>query len=212
VSQAATTTFGTVKTELYNSGFNYLLDNSQTDRAGRWVNQSYQEVCSLAAWPFLKTTTTGASPVSIPTLNRIIYVRDQSTNFKLVEADFDLLTDLQPNLTTTGTAGWYYLDFTSGAPAVTAFPVTTNTLQIVYLQNPTPLASDSDVLIVPDQFVDVVVLGAMRRAYLDGTDNAQQYQMVKSEYNDRVEYMRTQLLPRPSYQEISIWPSASTDW
>lgn len=212
MSQVASTTFGTVKTELYNSGFNYLLDNSQTDRAGRWVNQSYQELCSLAKWPFLKTSTTGTSPVSIPTLNRIVYVRDTSLNVRLVEADFDLLTSLQPNLATTGTASWYYLDFTSGAPAVTAFPVTTNMLEIVYLQNPVPLTSDTDVLIVPDQFIDVVVLGAMRRAYLDGTDNANQYQMVKSEWNDRIEFMKTQLLPRPTYQEISVWPWASTDW
>jgi len=212
VSQAASTTFVTVQTEFYNSGFNYISDNSQTDRAKRWINQSYQELCALEPWPFLKTSTTSTSPASLPTLNRIIYVRDTSTNNKLIEADFDNLTDLQPNLTTTGTAGWYYIDYTAGSPAVTAFPVTTNTLQIVYYQNPVELSADADVLVVPNQFVDVVVLGAMRRAYLDGTDTAQQYQMVKAEWSDRLNFMRTQLLPRPSYQEVSIWPSASTDW
>jgi hypothetical protein len=212
LSQVATTTFATVQQELYASGFNYLSDNSQTDRAKRWINQSYQELCSQALWPFLKTSTTGTSPISLPTLNRIIYVRDTSLNVKLVEADYDLLTDRQPDLTTTGTAAWYYIDYSSGSPAVTAFPVTTNTLQVVYIQNPAELSGDADVLIVPNQFVDIVVLGAMRRAYIDGTDTANQYQLVKAEWTDRVEFMKQQLLPRPTYQEISVWPAASTDW
>jgi hypothetical protein len=212
LSQVATTTFVTIQTELYNSGFNYISDNSQTDRAKRWINQSYQELCSQALWPFLKTSTTGTSPISLATLNRIIYVRDTSLNVKLVEADYDLLTDLQPDLTKTGTAAWYYIDYSSGSPALTAFPVTTNTLEVAYYQNPTALSGDSDVLIVPDQFVDIVVLGAMRRAYIDGTDTANQYQLVKTEWNDRVEFMKQQLLPRPTYQEISVWPASSTDW
>jgi hypothetical protein len=212
VSQAATTTFVTVQTEFYNSGFNYISDNSQTDRAKRWINQAYQELCAVEKWPFLKTSTTGTSPVSLTTLNRIISVRDTSINNKLVESDIDTLTDLNPNLAITGTAGWYYIDYSSGAPAVTAWPVTTNTIEIIYYQNPTPLSGDADVLIVPDQFVDIVVLGAMRRAYIDGTDTANQYQLVKAEWTDRLNFMRSQLLPRPSYQEVSIWPSASTDW
>jgi hypothetical protein len=198
VSQTATTTFITVQNELYASGFNYLSDNSQTDRAKRWLNQSYQELCSQALWPFLKTSATGTSPISLATLNRIIYVRDTTLNVKLVEADYDLLTDLQPDLTKTGTAAWHYIDYSSGSPAVTAFPVTTNTLEVAYYQNPTPLSGDSDVLIIPDQFVDIVVLGAMRRAYIDGTDTANQYQLVKAEWTDRVEFMKQQLLSRPN--------------
>jgi hypothetical protein len=211
-SPDATTTFGTVKQELYDSGFDYLVDNGQTARAGRWVNQAYLELCGLEKWPFREVATTGTSPVQLQTLGDIIYVRDTVSKNKLVESEFDTLTDIQPDLTTTGTPQWYYQDSTSGTRTVTVFPVSTNSLQIVYHQIPAALSSDGDILIVPDRFIDIVVLGAMRRAYLDGTDTAQQYNLVKTEWNDRVQEMRSQLLPRPQYQAISSWPYGSEDW
>lgn len=211
MSQVATTSFSTVLTELYNSGFDYLLANAQTDRAKRWVNQSYQELCAIEQWPFLKTSTTGTSPVSIPTLNRVLSVRDTNLNNRLVESDIDTLQDINPNLTTTGTAAWYYLDYSSG-PVVSTFPVTTNTIEVVFYQNPTPLAADGDILVIPDQFIDIVVLGAMRRAYIDGTDTANQYQLAKQEWSDRIQFMRSQLMPRFSYQAIEYFPLSSTDY
>jgi len=213
MSTSATTVFSDVLNEFYQSGFNYILDNSQTPRAKRWVNQAYQELCGLEKWPFLRTSTTGTSPVTLTDYSRILFVRDTTTNFKLVEIDEDTLTDLQPNLTTTGTAGWYYVSYASGSPTVNAFPVTTNTLQVVYYKNPAPLVSDSDVLVVPDQWIDIVVLGAARRGYLDGVDaQPDYYAATKQEWVDRIGTMRTQLLPRPSYQQVSVWPSSSTDW
>ena len=212
MSQVASTVFSDVQTEFYDSGFDYILDNSQTDRAKRWINQSYQELCGLEKWPFLRVSTTGTSPVSISAYNRIGYVRDTTTNVKLLEIDEDTLTEDNPDLTVTGCASWYYTSYDAGVPTINVFPVTTNTLQIVYYQNPTPLDADADVLVVPDQFIDIVVLGAMRRAYLDGTDTAAQINNVKAEWRDRVEFMRSQLLPRPTYQYVSQFPFGSEDW
>lgn len=207
----ASTTFGDVKNEFYNSGFDYIRDNNQTDRAGRWVNQSYQEICGLERWPFLRTSTTGTAPISISDLGDILRVTDTALNRRLVENDEDSLADLNADLTVAGTASWYYLSY-STSPTVNTFPATTNTLSVVYYKSPASLTGDADVLLVPDEFIDVVVLGAMRRAYFDGTDAASQYQMVKAEYGDRLAYMRSQLLPKYTYQVIEFFPSSSTDW
>jgi hypothetical protein len=214
LSQVASTTYSTVEAEFYQSGFNYISDTGQSARALRWINQSYQEVCSMENWPFLRTVVTQAAPVSLPLLSRIVRVTDTSTSGgnRLYEGDEDMLADLNPDLSLAGTPAYYYLTYAAGAPSLNVYPVSTHTIEVVYFQNPTPLASPGDVLIIPDQFIDVVVLGAMRRGYLDGTDTAQQYQMVKQEYADRLEFMRTQLLPRPSYQALSTWPDASEDW
>lgn len=205
MSQLATTEFSTVLDELYDSGFDYLSDNNQTDRAKRWVNQSYQEVCSMEKWPFLRTEASGPAPLSMPEYQRIISVVDTesfSGGNRLQEADEDMIAEFNPNRTLTGTPRYWYMTYDADGPVLNVYPVSTATLDVVFYQNPVPLVADNDVLIIPDQFIDVVVLGAMRRAYLDGTDTAQQYTMVKQEYADRLEFMRTQLLPRPTYQQI----------
>jgi hypothetical protein len=104
------------------------------------------------------------------------------------------------------------MTYTTGSPTLNVFPVTTGSTTVVYYQNPAPLSADSDILVVPDQFVDIVCLGAARRAYIDGTDTANQYNLVKTEWADRVQQMRSQILPRFTYQGISSWPDASEDW
>ncbi len=202
MSQAATTSFSTVLSELYASGFDYLSDNSQTDRAKRWVNQSYQELCSLEAWPFLRTTASGPAPLSLPLFGRMIRVVDTSFSGgnRLLESDEDMVAEFNPVLTLTGTPRYYYMTYDSSGPLLNVYPVSTSTLTVAYSQNPTPLVADADILLVPNQFIDIVVLGAMRRAYIDGTDTANQYNLVKTEWADRVNLMRTQLLPRPTYQ------------
>jgi hypothetical protein len=212
VSQVASTTFETVLDEFYQSGFNYIQDTSQTDRASRWVNQSYQEVCAMEKWPFLRVAETHTPPFAVEQLGRIVRVTDTVLSCRLTEGDEDMLADWDSTLTQTGNAQFYYVTYGDDGPIVNVFPVSTNNIQVVYYQNPSPLSASSDVLVVPDQFIDVIVLGAMRRGYLDGTDTAQQYQMVKQEYADRLEFMRTQLLPRPTYQSTQPWPYGSEDW
>lgn len=210
MSWLADTEFSDVLDELYNSGFEYLVDNNQTDRAKRWVNQSYQELCGLEEWPFLRVTVSQAAPMTLTDLGQIIKVTDTTNDYRLYEGDEGLVTALDPMLDDSGNPSYWYLTYGTGGPTLNVWPASTITLNVSYMKNPAPLVADADPLVVPNQFIDAVVLGAMRRAYIDGTDSAGQYNIVKAEWHDRVEGMKRQLLPRPKHQAIS--EENSEDW
>ena len=205
----ADTAFSTVLSEFYSSGFDYISDNGDSARAKRWVNQSYFELCSLEDWPFLNASASGAAPLAVSDLGPITNVRDTVTDITLVESDEELLSRVDPDYSNTaGSASYYYINFVSGAPEILVYPVSTNNIEVVYTKVPTELSADADVLIVPNQFIDVVVLGAMRRGLIDGTDTQGQLQIVQQELQSRVDSMR-RMLPRVENQEIT-W--ASEDW
>lgn len=203
------TAFSTVLDEFYDSGFDYIQDEGKEARAKRWVNQSYQELCGLEDWPFLRATVSGSAPLALTSLGDISTVVDTVTNNPLVEADEKLLTQIDAELTEPADATYYYLSFASEAPELHVWPVSTNSLTVVYYKTPTELSADADELIVPNAFIDVVVLGAVARGLLDGTDTAAQYQFITQALSSRIDSMRKQLLPNKTYQDIQFY---SEDW
>ena len=205
----ANTAFSTVLDEFYDSGFDYIRDDGKEARAKRWVNQSYQELCGLEKWPFLYTTITGPAPKALPNLGQILSVVDTVEDSRLVETDESFLADIDPELTETAQSSFYYLTMVSEVPTLNVWPVSTNNLSIHYFQSPNELSADADELIVPNQFIDVVVLGAVRRGMMDGTDTQAQVQLVSQELQGRIDSMRKSILPKPQYQNIQFY---SEDW
>lgn len=200
-------TFAELQTDFFASGFSYLDDNGVgVVRAKRWLNQSYLEICALEAWPFLETSTTGVSPLTISNLRQVVTVLDTTNDVRLVHSDYDSITDLYADPTATGIAVFWYL---AGGTTVTVIPVnSTVSLAVTYLKVPTELSNAADTPLLPAAYHDIIVLGAWRRGLLDDS-SAGDYALIKSEWGDRIGAMRHALLDVPRSQHLTF---AGEDW
>lgn len=185
--------FGELQTEFYSRGFDYMEDStaSQT-RAKRWLNQAYLELCEMYDWPFLEASTTGTSNITISDLGKVLSVID-STNYTVVPyLDRREVLRISTDLTTTGVASVWYLE---GSTTLKTYPVSTSTLTIRYISVPTELSSSSDSPVVPARFQDLIVDGAVIKAYKDN-DDAQAAAALRQEYDRSLQVMINSLLNR----------------
>jgi hypothetical protein len=87
---------------------------------------------------------------------------------------------------------WFYVDAGS---IVTIFPnASTKTISVRYIKVPAELSANSDTAVVPARYHEVVVQGAVRRAYEDA-DDFQNAQLVEASRRQELERMRVALLP-----------------
>jgi hypothetical protein len=76
--------FTTLQTEFFARGFDYLNDaGTGLIRAKRWINDSYNEICQTADWPFLETSVTAANPQTIADARKILTVHDATNHLPL---------------------------------------------------------------------------------------------------------------------------------
>lgn len=198
--------YGQLLTEFYASGFSYLDDNgSGAARAGRWVNQAYLELCAAERWPWLETSASGAAPLTITDLNQVESVVTSADKASLVPMFRGDLTDMDGDLTLTGSPRYYYLTADS---VVNVYPASTGTITVKYCKVPVELSASTDTPVVPQTYHDVIVLGAIRRGLVDDQD-AGDYQQVVSEYQARLGMMRAQYLFTP---EVQVLRAGSEDW
>ena len=181
--------FAALIDEVNDRGFDYLSDT----RLGRYVNQSYKSICNRAAWPFLRTTTTGTAPLTISDLRAVLGVVDTTTNAKLYHADRrHLIESVDTLLTTTGTPTYWYQE---SRTIIKVYPAnTTDTLSVHYLKVPATLTG-TDAHLIPEEFEDLIVDGAVVRAYkdqgqLDTAASTQEF------YNEGLREMQDALLSR----------------
>lgn len=199
--------FSDLQTEFFESGFAYLNDNGVgTARAKRWLNQSYKEICALQAWPFLEATATGASPLVISTLGRVISVVDTTNRNTLAKSRYADLVDIYPDVTVVGSPLYWYQ---SAATTIATAPSGTSVqLSVLYIPVPTDLSNSNDTPSIPTAYHDIIVLGAWRRGLLDDS-NAGDYTLIKTEWTDRIAAMKLELLHEPQFQHIT---GSSLDW
>lgn len=182
-----------LQTELYARGYDHLAqDATGVARGLRWINQANNEITLEELWPFRLQTATGASPLSIETLDQVYSVINTAdSNAELYEATESELTG--GDLTTSGTPMWYYRD----SLQIKTYP-TGGTLSVRYYALPTDLASPTDTTLVPKRYMDVIVDAAVRRAAKD-RDNAEAAALAQQERDRGLDLMRRQLLQPPRH-------------
>jgi hypothetical protein len=183
--------FADLKADVFSGGFSHLEDGSTDEaRVERWVNTAYKrDVVMHAYWPFRQATATGAAPLStITDLGPIMSVTDTATRAKLHPADRRTLVDRYTTLTTAGSPSYYYVE--NGV--VKTFPVG-GTLSVTYLKVPADLVLDADVPIVPADYQELIVFGALRRAHMDA-QNADMVAIFKQELAEGLQAMVEDLL------------------
>jgi hypothetical protein len=182
----ALTTFDDLVTELQARGFDYLT----TARCKDYLNDGYlRDICEVDNWPFLEQSTSGAAPLTISDLRVIESVTDTTTNVKLLPMDRRAITDVDTDLTTTGTPFAYYI---SGGDTVTTFPASTNTLSVLYWEVPPALSAGADEPEIPSRFRSLIVDAAVVRAYEDD-DEPDQADASRARFDSRLAEMKASL-------------------
>jgi len=182
-------TLAELRAEVYARGFDYEGD---TDRIDRWINQAYQELCEETAWPFLEASTSGTAPVTITDVRTVQSVSNTTTGRTLDGLARRDVVDVDPEVDDAGSPTHFYLD----AQVLRVFPLnTTDTISVRYLKIPTALASDSDTPIVPTRYQDLIVDGAVIRAYKDD-DEMEAAGILRQVWAEGVQRMRKGQLDR----------------
>ena len=193
-------TLAELRTEVFGP-YSYLNDSgTQAARVDRWINAAYHEVCDQAPWPFLETTSTGAAPLTISDLASVITVTD-TDGVVLEPIQYDPIRRVvNGDLSTTGSAAFYYL---TGGSVVNAYPVPSASITVRYRKKPTDLSAAGDLPLVPDEYRDIIALGALRRAAIDNQawEAANGY---RQEWDARLLDMVSSEIQPPRAQQITF--------
>lgn len=163
--------FNELVDELLARGTDYLdEDASSLARAQRWINQAYQDILGLHAWPFVTTFIVGATDAGTVTaadLRRILFVTVVSagaTEPSDTPLDRVLIEDLVRDgidLTLTGTPEVYYVE----AGVVKSYPLG-GTLRLDYIKRVPPMTGTNEP-VFDSQYHNIIVDKAMVLAYKD---------------------------------------------
>lgn len=153
--------FGELQQELMDRGFSYLNDSANGQaRAKRWINRAYAELVEEADWEFAKGLASGPPPLTVSDMRDVLSVT--GPNGALEESTIASLDD-DFDLTTTGTAAWWYRDGTQ----IKVYPVDTQDVTVRYLKTPADMVASGDVPIVPPRYHELIVDLAVIRALKD---------------------------------------------
>jgi hypothetical protein len=187
-------TYKEIREEVVARGFD---DFAQSDaRIKRWVNQAYREITDAHPWPFLEETKEGTAPVTVSDLGHVLSVSNKTNESILGSADRRQIVGLDPKIDDTASVPslWYR----EGETSVKVWPAdTTSTFVIRYLKVPAELKEDSDEPVIPKAYQDLIVDGAVIRAYKN-RDNFEAAQFVRGEWEGGIRQMVHALL-RPNY-------------
>jgi hypothetical protein len=149
-------------TEVHDYGFH----STPRTRVERWVNQAYLEICDHRKWTFVEATQAGTAPLTIADLGAIESVRLTSANTLLHHEYRYSLQAQGKDLAEAGTPTRYYI---TGGTVVTPWPTSALSITVNYWKVPAELTG-SNSPIVPARYHDLIILGAVRRAYEDADD------------------------------------------
>jgi hypothetical protein len=161
-------------------------------RANMFVNQAYLQVCSAFDWDFLQTTVTGAAPLTLTRPQTVLSVVDTACAQPLRYIDRRTVVEqLDASVSQTGSPVYWWLE----GDTLKVFPVSTGTLSVRLVQQPTPLALDADQVSVPLRFNDVLIDLATAKA-LRACDQADLARVVQQDADAGLERMSVALLLR----------------
>lgn len=192
--------FQTLQADFFAGGFDHLNDaGAGLARAKRYLNAAYKrDIVKHANWPFRETTSTGSAPLTVgATLGPVASVFDTTRNVKLHPVDRRTLNASYSDLSIAGSAQWYYLQ----AGVIKTYPVG-GTLTVVHWQVPVDLSANGDTPIVPADYHELIVIGALRRAHMDA-QNFDAAQAYKTELLEGLQTMESELL-QDQYDESEL--------
>ena len=194
-------TFAEIKTEVKARGFEHLTDTLLNNM----VNRAYADINDAYPWPYLTTTATGATPLTIANFAHALNVIDTTNKNFLSPEDPRVIYELDPTLIQTGNPDrWYWT-----GSAIATWPITTVQLSVRYTKVATDLTLDADTPIMPTRFQDTIVDGAVSYAHERSGDYDAN---ARARFNDGVEQMAYALLV-PNYDQANdIVVTGSTDW
>jgi hypothetical protein len=165
-------------------------------RVRRWLNDAMHEVDQDGRWEYLLTSTSGAAPLTIADLDRVESVADTTADYALTQVDRDALVDAFADLTTTGTALYWYR---SAPTTIAVYPVSTLTLTVKYFKFGPDMAAGTDAPLMPDRFRQAIVERATATA-LRAVGDLNGAAACMQEYDRVLQAMRESLLSTPAYQ------------
>lgn len=186
--------YAALKTELAARGFDYLSDT----RRGQYINWGLNELISVDLWPFRLVVQSAALPLVMDDpLAIIAEVHITAERRSLLAIDRASLADMFADLTTTGTASYYYLDraSTTGTMVTTlrCYPVSTPAVTVRYYATHAALTTGTDTNPVPDLWQRLIVDIAVRMAYRDADDH-EAAEAIQAQIDRDLMIMRVSLL------------------
>lgn len=194
-------TFAELQTEVQDRGFHHVSET----RIARWINQAYLEICHKQDWPFRETTATGTAPLTISDLGKVLWVVD-STNDQPLRGGLDArrVQEMDPDLTATGNPARWYL---TGSDTLRVWPTNaTVSVTVHYLSKPTELSGEDEPL-VPSEFQNLIVDGAVIRAYRNA-DESDKAKGLRADWNEEMATMYEALLSRDRQTPFTIEDTA----
>lgn len=184
----------TMRTEVQARGFSHVTSTY----IDRWINLTMQDVNNRYPWPYLETSTSGASPVTVSDLGHVLTVNDITDRIPLQWRDIRILKEYSPALSDTGNPRFWYRDGTA-SNVIRTYPVNANTIEIRYHKTAADLAADGSSPLMPTAFHYILVEGACMRAYRRANELAAAADAA-GEVEVGISKMAALLLP-PQYNE-----------
>lgn len=178
-------------------------------RLTRLLNEAYHEVMEQYEWPFLTITGSGAAPLTVGTLRRVIYVVDTVTGTRLHFQPIQSVIEDDPELDDTEDPSFYWVDNAT----IKTSPATTHALSVRYIKTATDLAGDADdpqtLDGFPSRYHNIIVDVAQLHAITQGPNSRQparvdQAAALSQLVTTRIEQMADVLLGRQERQEFIV--------
>lgn len=205
-------TFQELQTELFARGFADLNDaGAGLARAKRWIVEAYHDINERADWPFLEASSTGAAPLTVADLRKVIDVTNSSNDSNLTLITRGTLGDAFPDLPSSGTPEYYWIDTSTGTTRIQVYPTSTSaSLTVVYYKIPADLSANGDVPVIPTRYQGAIVELAASKGYRS-KDNLEQAAAAQNEGERIIAVMGQSLLDREAWDPgLEFVPAA--DW
>lgn len=135
-------------------GFDYVPGQTMN----LMLNRARNEFEDYWAWPWLRTTTTGAAPLVLTNLKHVLLVKD-STGAELYGSTPEIVGQGNVDVALAGTPDFWYLtsdtsDPVAGDDTVTmrTWPASTGVLDVLHTRQTPELALDSDAPLIPTRY------------------------------------------------------------
>lgn len=203
-------TLAEIREELYSFGHRYL--EQEPGRADGFISRTVEQILRNHEWPFREVEESVTWGSAHAGLGKIIQIfNDDGTVAPLAPETQEYLRDEYKDLTTEGTARFYYLD---GQNTLRCYPVDTsnsytvrhyctygwidNTDGTTRLQLP---ASGLDYTVIPFEWREVILTGARQMAKEDA-GNIEDAVLLEGKFDEQVERMRAALIN----QQVDEYP------